>query len=566
MIPSNPVPQVCNYGTSATYRDLPNEEQLRNGVVPLDSLPAAWWNCMWNMTNGAINCARYAAGVLIDEVNTVLTRAGVCVNCGCVDQLYQAIDKIRQTIGTASVAGAVKSSSTASEVAIDPTTGIMSVNCLGNAASLTTTASTVVGAINELKSTYDTCWSNNTTALSGKAPTNHASSANTYGVGSASNYGHLKISDIYNDANCQGTDIAASQKAVYCAWKVASDAAAGNISLGNTNGCALGTASAGTATTAARSDHVHPIPTCVLDKYNANQYIGIGYSCPGLTCAQVTHLAAFSSNYATNCVVIKDAPKAVIQSWLGLGSAAYTASTAYLAASGCAADSKLLTGKAPSALCVARAGANGSGVAFGTAAVYNIRTGGSVTYIPYSGADANCVLTGNFLAYWNGAYNSSGSSNFLYTAVGKLQSAAACAATAFRASDWWPNSMSCGCVYKATWACSANWANCAAYVYEEISMKGKWCCICSPGSGICCVRLYVCNASAGDYIIFPGSCFTYIPQSAYSYVSAPAQPVSISSANINKWVAIGPTYAVSHLNNLFPACTTTGTISYLVTY
>ena len=33
--------------------------------------------------------------------------------------------------------------------------------------------------------------------------------------------------------------------------------------LGNTVGCALGTASAGSCTTAARSDHVHPIPHCV---------------------------------------------------------------------------------------------------------------------------------------------------------------------------------------------------------------------------------------------------------------------------------------------------------------
>lgn len=33
--------------------------------------------------------------------------------------------------------------------------------------------------------------------------------------------------------------------------------------LGNTVGCALGTASAGSCTTAARSDHVHPLPICV---------------------------------------------------------------------------------------------------------------------------------------------------------------------------------------------------------------------------------------------------------------------------------------------------------------
>lgn len=259
MISSNPIPQVCNYGSSAVYCTCPSDEQIANGTVPLDSLPAAWWNWLWSKTNTAVNCARYAAGVLIDEVNTVLTQAGVCVNPACVDQLYRAINTIRQTIGTADIAGAVKSSSTASEVAIDPTTGKMSVNCLGNAASLTTAASTVVGAINELKSTYDSCISSLNTAVGGKAPTSHASSANTYGVGSAENYGHLKISDRYTSALAACSGVAASQLAVACVYEVASAKAA----VGSTAGCALGTAAAGTATTAARSDHVHPMPTLV---------------------------------------------------------------------------------------------------------------------------------------------------------------------------------------------------------------------------------------------------------------------------------------------------------------
>jgi hypothetical protein len=116
--------------------------------------------------------------------------------------------------------------------------------------------------------------------------------------------------------------------------------------------------------------------------------------------------------------------------------------------------------------CVACAGCNGSGKAFGSAAIYNIRTGGSVTYVPYSGTDANCVLTGNFLAYWNGAYANTGASNLRYYCGGAFGSAAACAATAFRASDWWPNSLSCGCVCcanragQADYASAASWAAC----------------------------------------------------------------------------------------------------------
>lgn len=706
MISSNPIPQVCNYGSSAVYCTCPSDEQIANGTVPLDSLPAAWWNWLWSKTNTAVNCARYAAGVLIDEVNTVLTQAGVCVNPACVDQLYRAINTIRQTIGTADVAGAVKSSSTASEVAIDPTTGKMSVNCLGNAASLTTTASTVVGAINELKSTYDSCISSLNTAVGGKAPTSHASSANTYGVGTASNYGHLKISDTYNDANSQGTDVAASQKAAYCIYTLAN----GKAAVGSTAGCALGTAAAGTATTAARSDHVHPMPTLVAcascngsgtafgdaatrgvktltakgdTGYNGScvacqnllvttgfmsywngAYSGsnsnLTYFCGGTfgsaaACAATAFAAkshastttdygvGSTANYghlkvcdtytsssngaATNAVAASQCAvylayanarnfgntdyfskfqcactaeaaaadcnviwglsrsyrwcacptnvcsydrrtygrfglyqcqnacagyayvevcnwqccysgtagvttcsckrfyfksdgtfcspihaasdtfgaalrtcrtgstnmasvsfyncsgllghlalgtansnfkrykndnstsydiydssmtipvanggtgattAAAARTCLGLGSAATKATSDFLAATGCAADSKLLTGKAPSALCVACAGANGSGTAFGSAATVN------------TGTAANCIpLIGTALGTTNNNIVVTDTAGKLKPSGTTLGTAAGCASTAFRASTWWPNSFSCGCVCAA---------------------------------------------------------------------------------------------------------------------
>lgn len=270
MIECNCMIPVMNYGSSASYKAEPSPEQIANGVIPLDSLPAAWWNCMWSQTNTAVNQARQELGQLIVELNNVLCNAGVCPQDICTDQLYQSIEKIRQTLGNATTAGAVKSSDTASEVKIDQTTGMMSVNCLGNAASLTTSARTVVGAVNELKSTYDQCFTDTGTALSGKAPTSHVSDATTYGVGNADCYGHLKISDTYTcDLGCTG--MAASQSALYCVYNFAAGIAEGVASLGNTAGCALGTASAGTAVTAARSDHVHPYPAYVYhDTYTGN--------------------------------------------------------------------------------------------------------------------------------------------------------------------------------------------------------------------------------------------------------------------------------------------------------
>lgn len=50
------------------------------------------------------------------------------------------------------------------------------------------------------------------TAVSTKAPINHASTANTYGLGSSTNFGHLKVAD--NGANAASTGTAASPKMV----------------------------------------------------------------------------------------------------------------------------------------------------------------------------------------------------------------------------------------------------------------------------------------------------------------------------------------------------------------
>lgn len=276
MLPSNPIPQVCNYGSSATYCSCPTDEQIAAGVIPLDSLPAAWWNWMWSKTNQAVNCARFTVGTLITELNTVLTQAGVCSCDACTDQLYQAITKLRRIVGDADYPGAVKSSTTPGQISIDAN-GVMTANCVGNATQLTTSAHTLVGAINELKTTYDCNISDINSALGGKAPTGHASSETTYGVGSSANYGHLKISDTYTSVLDECSGVAASQYALATAYSALANA--GYTTLGNTAGCALGTAAAGTATTAAHSDHVHPLPTCVACAGTASCLGGLCSTC-----------------------------------------------------------------------------------------------------------------------------------------------------------------------------------------------------------------------------------------------------------------------------------------------
>lgn len=300
MLPSNPVCPVCNYAASAVYCDLPSPEQLVNGVKPLDSLPAAWWNGMWNMINCSVNQARSAIGSFITEINNVLAGAGICPNCVCTDQLYQAIDRIRQTIGNATVAGAVKSSSTPGMVSIDDN-GLMTANCVGNAAQLTTSARTLVGAVNELKTTYDTCFGNVSTILGGKAPISHAVAEPTYGVGTATAYGHLRISDTYtSDIGDPGA--AASQSALYSVYDYAKQIAESGAILGNVLACPLGTASAGTATTAARSDHVHPVPSSVECAGKALS----AFYCDAGACICIIHSGGTRTNIVCACSISTD--------------------------------------------------------------------------------------------------------------------------------------------------------------------------------------------------------------------------------------------------------------------
>lgn len=67
----------------------------------------------------------------------------------------------------------------------------------------------------------------------------------------------------------------------------------------------------------------------VADYGDTTRTIQIGYAGTGLSTSNLTHIAGYTDSGAK----IKDVSKSVLQSWLGLGSAAYTNSDAYAAAS-----------------------------------------------------------------------------------------------------------------------------------------------------------------------------------------------------------------------------------------
>ena len=97
---------------------------------------------------------------------------------------------------------------------------------------------------------------------------------------------------------------------------------------------------------------------------------------------------------------------------------------------------------ATSATCASK---NGSGVAFGGAATRDVFTRSDVGDIGWGAAACRTkVVDVSAIAYWNGAYCGT-SSNLRYYCGGAFGTAAACAATAFRASTWTPSLVSCSC-------------------------------------------------------------------------------------------------------------------------
>ena len=105
--------------------------------------------------------------------------------------------------------------------------------------SCKTTVDTDVDVIrNELRnhSHGDLYYSKDETAslVNGKAPTNHASASATYGIGTSSNYGHVRLSDSTSSSSDASSGIVATPKAVKSAYDLANSKAPTNHASGNT--------------------------------------------------------------------------------------------------------------------------------------------------------------------------------------------------------------------------------------------------------------------------------------------------------------------------------------------
>ena len=72
------------------------------------------------------------------------------------------------------------------------------------------------------------------TEVTDKASTNHASTETTYGMGTGSSYGHIKLSDSVSSTSTASSGIAASPKAVKSAYDLANTANSAAASASNT--------------------------------------------------------------------------------------------------------------------------------------------------------------------------------------------------------------------------------------------------------------------------------------------------------------------------------------------
>lgn len=79
------------YAGSATrpeFVDMPTTLQQQEGVAPMDTLPAQWWNAMWKLATKDINAFRDYVGDSITEINNLLTKFGITLEDADSEQLY----------------------------------------------------------------------------------------------------------------------------------------------------------------------------------------------------------------------------------------------------------------------------------------------------------------------------------------------------------------------------------------------------------------------------------------------------------------------------------------------
>lgn len=74
--------------TRPEFVNMPTTLQQQEGVAPMDTLPAQWWNAMWKLATKDINAFRDYVGDAFTEINNLLTKFGITLEDADSEQLY----------------------------------------------------------------------------------------------------------------------------------------------------------------------------------------------------------------------------------------------------------------------------------------------------------------------------------------------------------------------------------------------------------------------------------------------------------------------------------------------
>ena len=114
----NPVTNIDAYGGEATYKTAPTGTDLTGGVEPAETLPAQWWNWLWNQIIDQERNTVTALDSIFAELTNTITDGGLTPSETATNQLATAIANIRKRIATTTVPGALLASSDNGKVSV----------------------------------------------------------------------------------------------------------------------------------------------------------------------------------------------------------------------------------------------------------------------------------------------------------------------------------------------------------------------------------------------------------------------------------------------------------------
>lgn len=201
------------------------DAKVPTSVLPSDDLPKADRG-----SGNAGKSEKYSRGDHVHPTDTskLDKNGGEASNLLIIDS-YTMVDQNGNKVDVSQIDGTIKFVSSGSDPNVvlkyvgDPVDEYDAVNLktLGTIADeINTTAQNALAAAQDAQSNASSAL----TEAQSKAPTNHASTATTYGIGNAASYGHVRLSDSTGSTSAASGGTAATPAAVKSAYNLASQA------------------------------------------------------------------------------------------------------------------------------------------------------------------------------------------------------------------------------------------------------------------------------------------------------------------------------------------------------